>query len=378
MGFDFLKDLNPQQQQAVTYNQGPLLILAGAGSGKTRALTYKAYYLINRKKIDPFHILLVTFTNKAAGEMKKRIKELLQNNQVPLAATFHSFCSRILRQDGKYIGIPSSYLIYDKTDQISLMKEIMKTLNIPNKRFKPGSILAVISGAKNELLNPKEYLSYARGYFQENVARAYSLYQKKLTEFEALDFDDLIFKTVQLFQEQENILNKYQQRFQYVMVDEYHDTNQAQYILTKLLTKKNKKITVVADCSQSIYGWRGASFQHVLNLKNDFPKLKTINLEQNYRSSKIILEAAFNVIQQNTGHPILKLWTKNKQGNKIKIYEAKNEKDEAAFIVNIIQSTINNQKSYLYSDFAVLYRTNAQSRVLEEAFLHQGLPYPSG
>lgn len=382
MRSDFLKDLNPQQQKAVLYNQGPLLILAGAGSGKTRALTYKAYYLVAEKKINPSQILLVTFTNKAAGEMKDRIKRLLQqqnslkkpvstiNYHLPLATTFHSFCAKILRKEGRQIGIPVSYLIYDKTDQLALIKQIMKILNISFQRFKPGSLLAAISSAKNELLNAEEYLSYARGYFQETAAKTYSLYQKKLVEFKALDFDDLIFKTVELFTKQPSILGKYQNIFQYIMVDEYHDTNQAQYQLTKLLANKRKKITVVADCSQSIYGWRGANFRNVFNLKNDFPKLKTINLEQNYRSSKTILAAAYNVIKQNTSHPILKLWTNNNKGKKIKIYEARDEKDEAQFVVNTIQSLMSSP-----GDSAVLYRTNAQSRVLEEVFLHEGLPY---
>lgn len=381
MVFKFIKGLNPQQQKAVTYNKGPLLILAGAGSGKTRVLTYKTGYLISKKGIEPNNILLVTFTNKAAGEMKERIKKLLQqqslrkNHQLPFAGTFHSFCAKILRKQGKRLGISPSYLIYDQTDQLDLVKQVMKILDISTQRFKPISILATISSAKNELIGPGEYSGYARGYFQETTAKIYPLYQKFLGEYEALDFDDLIFKTVELFRKEPRTLEEYQDQFLHILVDEYHDTNHAQYELTKLLAKKKQNLTVVADCSQSIYGWRGADFRNVLNLKNDFPQLKTINLEQNYRSSQTILEAAFNVIKQNTTHPVLKLWTQNSKGKKIKAYEAGSEKEEANFVVNIIQSSIINQSSAAYSDFAVLYRTNAQSRALEEAFLTASIPY---
>jgi len=369
-----LKHLNPQQQKAVTHEGSPLLILAGAGSGKTRALIYRAVYMILGKKVNPENILLVTFTNKAAGEMKERIKKLV-NHQPPFASTFHSFCARILRKEGKYLGIPISYLIYDTNDQRDLIKEVMQKLEISPQRFKPYSILATISSAKNELIGPSEYSNYAKGYFQETVARTYLLYQNFLRKYDALDFDDLIFKTVELFEKEPAVLGKYQNHFHYILVDEYHDTNKAQYELTKLLATKRKNLTVVADCSQSIYGWRGANFRNVLNLKKDFPQLKTINLEQNYRSKQTILEAAHAVISNNTTHPVLKLWTENDKGEKIKLYEAKSEKDEANFIVNEIHRslTINHQSSY--SHFAVLYRTNAQSRVLVEALLQTGIPY---
>jgi len=374
MALSLLEDLNSGQKKAVSYGKGPLLILAGAGSGKTRALTYRAAYMVLEKKVAPENILLVTFTNKAAGEMKQRIKKIIKHNP-PFAATFHSFCARVLRRDGKHLNIPPSYLIYDSNDQQDLIKEIISKLEISSQRFKPYSILTSISSAKNELIGPIEYSNYSRGYFQETVARVYLLYQNSLHKYEALDFDDLIFKTVKLFEKHPAVLEKYQNRFHHILVDEYHDTNQAQYKLTNLLAEKRKNLTVVADCSQSIYGWRGANFKNVLNLKKDFPQLKTINLEQNYRSKQTILDAAHAVISNNTTHPILKLWTENDKGQKIKLFEARSEKNEAQFIIEQIQSSLIKNPSSNFSDFAVLYRTNAQSRVLEEAFLHNGIPY---
>lgn len=373
-----LKGLNPAQQTAATYCRGPLLILAGAGSGKTRVLTYRAGYLIAQKGVDPVNILLMTFTNKAAEEMKNRIKKIVASCQLPVASpyagTFHSLCAKILRTDGKYLGIAPSYLIYDTTDQLELIKDIMKRLSIPASSFKPASILNNISSAKNELIGPLEYTQYVRGYFQETVGRCYLLYERLLKEYEALDFDDLIMKTVELFNKQPEILTKYQNLFTHIMVDEYHDTNHAQYELTRLLAKKWRNLSVVADCSQSIYGWRGADFRNVLKLKNDFPEIHTINLEQNYRSSQIILDAAFHVISHNSTHPVLKLWTDNSKGKKISLYEASSEKDEAEFVLRQItdnlQLTTNN-----YCNFAILYRTNAQSRILEEAFIHASIPY---
>jgi DNA helicase II / ATP-dependent DNA helicase PcrA len=376
MVFKLVKELNQKQQQAVIYDKGPLLVLAGAGSGKTRVLTYKTSFYILEKKIVPENILLLTFTNKAAEEMKQRIKNQLTSKKakgLPLAGTFHWLCAKILRKDGMKIGIPPSYLIYDKTDQKDLIKHAMGLLDIPSKKFKPSSVASTISSAKNKLIEPKEYKNYARGFFKETVAKIYPLYQKLLTSYEALDFDDLILKTVKLFEENNLTLKKYKNNFPYILIDEYHDTNHAQYKLTKLLAGKADNLTVVADCSQSIYGWRGADFKNVLNLKKDFPKIKTINLEQNYRCSKTILKAAFNVINKNTSHPVLKLWTNNFKGDRLQVYQARSEKDEALFIVEkILQQASRGAK---FSDFAVLYRTNAQSRVLEEAFLHAGLPY---
>jgi DNA helicase-2/ATP-dependent DNA helicase PcrA len=378
MKTNLLKKLNWPQQKAVTYEGSPLLILAGAGSGKTRALTYRAAYFILAKKIKPENILLVTFTNKAAGEMKERIKKLLISHlprlTLPYAGTFHSFCARLLRIEGKHLGIPPSYLIYDEADQIDLVKQAMRELGINEKDFKPASLLATISSAKSELISPGEYFQYARGYWQKTAAEVYPVYQKLLKKYEALDFDDLLFETVKLFWQEPAILSQYQDRFRHLLVDEYQDTNQAQYELTKLLAQKRLNLTVVGDVSQSIYGWRGANFRNILNLKNDFPDLVTINLEQNYRSHQTILDAAYAVISHNTTHPVLKLWTEKDKGAKIALYQAKSEKDEAQFIIQSIQSSIIKHQSS-YADFAVLYRTNAQSRVLEEAFLPAAIPY---
>ena len=281
MNHDFLSQLNPDQTKAVTFGNGPLLILAGAGSGKTRALTYRAAYLILEKKVDPSQILLVTFTNKAASEMKNRLRQLISANAVPFAGTFHSFCAKVLRREGKHIGIAANFVIFDELDQLDTVKQIMRQLNITN--FKPGSILNAISGAKNELLSPSEYYSYAKSYFTKTVAQVYPAYEKLLKECNGLDFDDLLLKTVNLFLSQNDILAKYQRQLSFILVDEYQDTNKAQYELTRLLAKAHKNITVVGDCSQSIYSWRGADFRNILKLQEDFPNLTTINLERNYR-----------------------------------------------------------------------------------------------
>ncbi len=372
-----LNDLNPDQQKAVTHTDGPVLILAGAGSGKTRVLTYRVAYLISQKHISPHNILMVTFTNKAANEMKERIAKLLApnaspvtHNDLPFAGTFHSLCVRILRIDGMHIGIPTNFLIYDEQDQLDAIKDIMKKLDISTKNFNPGAILHTISEAKNELIGASEYPQYARGYFQETVSRVYLEYQKLLKENEALDFDDLLMKTVVLFEKYPEILGKYQEKYHYVLVDEYQDTNKAQYILTKLLSGRYRNLCVVGDASQSIYRWRGADFRNIVNFKHDFPDVTVFHLEQNYRSTQIILDAAFGVISKNTTHPILKLWTEKHGGERIVLYEARNEHDEATFLIQTIL-----QSNRPYTDFAILYRTNAQSRVLEEAFLHAGVPY---
>ena len=376
--FNILTHLNSPQQEAVTHKQGPLLILAGAGSGKTRALTYRVAYLIKNEKVNPENILLVTFTNKAAGEMRERIRKLLSTKSqvpsLPFAGTFHSFCARILRLEGKHLGIPPHYLIYDEADQQDTIKIAFEKLDISSQYFKPASVLATISQAKNELISATEYPQYAQGHFQKTVARVYLAYQQLLKKYGALDFDDLLFETVRLFQKEKSVLGKYQDRFRYILVDEYQDTNRAQYLLTKLLAKRWRNLCVVGDASQAIYGWRGADYRNLLNLQSDFPDLKIVNLEQNYRSTQKILDAAHAVISHNTTHPILKLWTKKKGGETISLYEAKSELDEAVFVVNRIAEQMLSSASSS-ADFAVLYRTNAQSRVLEEAFLHASLPY---
>ena len=368
-----LNDLNSDQQKAVKQTDGPVLILAGAGSGKTRVLTYRVAYLLQEKHISPHNILMLTFTNKAAGAMKERITKLIPRSlgEVgPFAGTFHSFCVKILRVDGKHIGIPDDFTIYDEQDQLDAIKNIMKRLDLSTKNYNPGAVLHTISEAKNELISAIEYPQYARGYFQETVATIYVEYQKMLSENHALDFDDLLSKTVELFTKQKEILGKYQEKYRYILIDEYQDTNKAQYAISKMLSARYRNICVVGDASQSIYRWRGADFRNIVNFKRDFPETHEFHLEQNYRSTQTILDAAFGVISKNTTHPILKLWTNKHGGEKITLYEARTEHDEATFLVQTILQT-----SRSFKDFAVLYRTNAQSRVLEEAFLHAGIPY---
>lgn len=366
-----LKDLNKAQRGAVTFGEGPLLILAGAGSGKTRALTYRAAYLLKEKKVGPDRILLVTFTNKAANEMRKRVKKLIGGKiNLAFVGTFHSFCARLLRIEGKEIGIASNFIIYDEADALELIKQAMANLNISSKSYKPKAVKAMISQVKNELIGALEYDQIARGHFQKEVGRVYREYQRLLKQYEALDFDDLLMEAVRLLTKSERVLKKYQNKFMYVLVDEYQDTNKAQYGLTKMLAGKWRNLCVVGDASQSIYSWRGADYRNLSNLEKDFPDLKIINLEQNYRSSQSILEAANQVIVKNTMHPILKLWTKARLGERLKVFEAGDEKQEAEFIVEEIK-----KKGGKYSDVAVLYRTNAQSRVIEEAFIRAGIPY---
>jgi ATP-dependent DNA helicase UvrD/PcrA len=370
---NLLKDLNQQQQEAVKQTDGPMIILAGAGSGKTRVLTYKVLYLIQNHITQPNNILCVTFTNKAANEMKERIRKILTDTTSiqPTIATFHALCAKILRVDGKYLGLSSQFVIYDASDQLEAIKEAMKELGISVKEYKPGSILGTISSAKNELLTPDEYASFARGHFQEIAAAVYKIYQKILKENDALDFDDLILATVLLLQRNPEVLEKYQNRFQYILIDEYQDTNKAQYVLTKLLAQKWKNVCVVGDFSQSIYSWRGADFRNLSKFTHDFPGTQTFELSQNYRSTQKILDAASAIIKKNTTHPVLTLWTENPDGEDITIYEARNEQDEANFIVTFIR---NYEEDNLH-DIAVLYRTNAQSRVIEEGLLHYGIPY---
>ncbi len=360
--------MNPQQKEAVTYTGGPLLVLAGAGSGKTKVLTHRVAYFISTNLIKPGQALLLTFTNKAANEMKERILALTNGN-TPLAATFHSFCAKVLRIDGRHIGIPVNFIIYDEQDQKDAVKQIMERLDISTDQFNPASILNGISEAKNQMLSPEEYKNFVRGEWQEIVSNVYPEYEKMLKEIGALDFDDLLIKTVKLFKEDPKILAKWQHQLTHIFVDEWQDTNKIQYVLTKLLVGNRKNITAVGDASQSIYSWRGADFRNINYLMKDYPDIKVINLEQNYRSTQNILDAANLVISKNTSHPILKLWTEKNAGAKIRLYSARNGFDEANFVVDEINHLGK------FSDIAVLYRTNAQSRVLEEAFLHAGIPY---
>lgn len=367
-----LSDLNPQQKAAVTYDKGPLLVLAGAGSGKTKVLTHRVAYFINQGLCLPENCLLLTFTNKASGEMKERIIKLI--NQAPgFAGTFHSLCARILRIDGKVIGVPPGFLIYDEQDQKQLVKEIIENLGYQVDSYNPTAVLSGISDAKNQMLTPTQYSELVNGEFQQVVFRVYLEYEKRLKEIGALDFDDLLIKAVLLLKGNPEILKKWQNKFTHIFVDEWQDTNKIQYLLMKLLIGNRKNITAVGDASQSIYSWRGADYKNINYLIKDYPDIKIINLEQNYRSTQNILDAANSVISKNTTHPILKLWTEKEKGEKIKLYTARNGLDEADFIVNEANNL--KKKKYKYLDIAVLYRTNAQSRVLEEAFLHAGIPY---
>lgn len=373
LSVNLLSDLNPQQQEAVKATEGPILILAGAGSGKTRALTYKVAFLIAEKKIPPENILILTFTNKASQEMIERIKKLIGNLPTqPVMGTFHSFCARLLRREGKALGLPPGFAIYDEGDALDAVKEAMNVLNIAIKKTSPYSVRATISEAKNELISALEYPQYARGYFQETVAKIYIEYQKILERNYALDFDDLLLYTIKLFKVSSETLVRYQIQFRYILIDEYQDTNPAQYLISKFLAKRNQNICVVGDASQSIYSFRGADFRNIVNFQKDYPQAKVFNLEQNYRSTQVILDAAHAVISKNTSHPILKLWTDKNGGEKIEIAEVRNEVEEALFIIDAIAHL---GGATGLSDFAVLYRTNAQSRSLEEQFLKSGVPY---
>jgi DNA helicase-2/ATP-dependent DNA helicase PcrA len=379
MNQDFLKDLNKEQLVAVKQKGGPMIILAGAGSGKTRVLTYKVINLI-AEGVDPDNILMVTFTNKAANEMKERMQKFFQNDDqklsnLPTISTFHALCAKILRIDGQFLGIPKNFLIYDTQDQKDAIKQAFEILGISIKEYKPSSVLANISQAKNELIADTEYLNYARGHFQEIVSKTYVAYQKILKENAALDFDDLILKIVELFRKNPQVLEKYQNKFQYILVDEYQDTNHAQYLLTKMLSQKWNNICVVGDFSQSIYSFRGADFLNLAKFKEDFKNTKTFSLSQNYRSTQKILDAATSVISKNNTHPVLKLWTENEIGAEVTVYESLNEQKEAEFIVDQILKLKYENPNFRNYDFCVLYRTNAQSRAIEEVFIHQGISY---
>ena len=374
MNKDFLKDLNKEQIEAVIQKDGPMIILAGAGSGKTRVLTYRTAYLIE-KGVSDDNILLTTFTNKAASEMKERIAKLLGKQHSVYVSTFHALCAKILRIDGHFIGVPKNFVIYDTQDQKDAIKEAFNLLSLSAKEYKIASVLATISSAKNELIDEKNYPSFARGHFQEVVARVFVIYQKILKENGALDFDDLILKAVELFKTFPLVLEKYQNKFKYILIDEYQDTNHAQYLLTKLLAKKWNNVCVVGDFSQSIYSFRGADFLNLAKFKEDFKNTKTFSLSQNYRSTQKILDAASSIISKNNTHPVLKLWTENEEGRDVSVFEAINEQKEAEFLVEEIEKIKNQKPNLKYYDFAILYRTNAQSRSIEEVLIHKSIPY---
>ncbi len=368
---DFLNQLNENQLQAVIHQGGPAVVLAGAGSGKTRVLTTHAAWLTQEQKISSDKILLITFTNKAAGEMAKRIQQLT-GYQLPYSGTFHSFCARILRREGQALGYAPNFLIFDTSDQQSLLKQIYKERNINPKKFKLNTVKALISQAKNNLLDVDQYQLQAEDEFQQEVAKLYRTYQQHLLEQNAVDFDDLLFNVVTLFNHYPDTLSKYQQQFDHVLVDEYQDTNKAQYQLTKNLSLPQNNVYVVGDFAQSIYAWRGADYRNLFYLKQDFKNLAEYKLEQNYRSTQPILSAATELISNNTTHPILKLWTEQKTGEPIVVMETQSGEAEAEFVVNQINEL---RADYQYRDIVILYRTNAQSRAFEEFFIKSGIPY---
>ncbi|WP_051045270.1 DNA helicase PcrA, partial [Halalkalibacterium ligniniphilum] len=369
-----LSGLNKEQREAVKHTEGPLLLMAGAGSGKTRVLTHRIAYLIREKGIAPWNVLAITFTNKASREMKDRIAQLVG----PIAediwiSTFHSMCVRILRRDIDRIGYNRNFTILDATDQLSVIKQILKNKNIDPKKFEPRSILGTISGAKNELKKPDEFLGIATGPYEQTAAEVYVEYQKQLKKNQALDFDDLIMVTIDLFKKVPEVLESYQRKFQYILVDEYQDTNRAQYMLVNMLSSRHHNICVVGDSDQSIYRWRGADITNILSFEEDYPEATVILLEQNYRSTKTILQAANKVIENNFNRKPKNLWTENDTGAKIGYFAADTEQSEAQFVVQKIREAVKSGKKF--SDMAILYRTNAQSRVIEEMLVKSNIEY---
>ena len=368
-----LNGMNDRQAEAVQTTEGPLLIMAGAGSGKTRVLTHRIAYLIDEKMVNPWNILAITFTNKAAREMKERAAALNPATQDCLIATFHSMCVRILRREADHIGYNRNFTIVDPGEQRTLMKRILKNLNLDPKKWNERAILGTISNAKNDLIDEVAYANMAGDMYTEIVAKCYTAYQKELRQSEAMDFDDLIMLTLRLFDQNPDVLTYYQQRYQYIHVDEYQDTNHAQYQLVKLLASRFKNICVVGDADQSIYGWRGADMQNILDFEKDDPEAKVVLLEENYRSTKTILQAANEVIRNNRNRRPKNLWTQNEDGEEIVYYRANDEQDEALFVARTIDRL--SREGYSHKDFAVLYRTNAQSRTVEEALLKANIPY---
>ena len=370
-----LTGLNKEQQQAVQHTEGPLLILAGAGSGKTKVLTVRIAHLL-AQGVNPYEILAITFTNKAAKEMKSRVEGLVGDvaNRIWLS-TFHSFCAKFLRFElDNFLGYNSNFTIYDTSDSQAVIKAALKALNLDDKYYPVGAMIGAISDAKNKLLFASDFRKQARDFYQQKVADVYEYYERELRKNNALDFDDLLLVAVKLLQSNEAVLDKYSKRFRYVMIDEYQDTNHAQYLLAKLLASHWKNIAVVGDADQSIYAWRGADIQNILDFEKDYPNCRSIKLEQNYRSTKIILDAANAVIENNEGRPKKNLWTDKTEGAKIQHFTAQSEHEEAAFIGDTIAKK-HDIHGVPYGDMAVLYRTNAQSRVLEEALIKRALPY---
>lgn len=372
---NLLANMNEKQAQAVTCTQGPLLIMAGAGSGKTRVLTHRVAYLIEEQGVNPWNILAITFTNKAAKEMRERIDNLIgEGSQDIWVSTFHALCVRILRRDCEKIGYERAFGIASTSEQRTLMKNILTELNVDIKKFDPRAILSAISNAKNDLLDPKQYAQIAKAQFEELVAKAYVMYQERLQANQVMDFDDLIMQTIELFKQSPETLAFYQRKFKYIHVDEYQDTNEAQYVLVNMLAKENRNLCVVGDADQSIYGWRGANMENIMNFEKDYADATVVKLEQNYRSTKTILQAANDLIENNINRKDKTLWTQNQTGEKIVYYRAQNANDEAYYVVKQIQQQIQ-EKQRNFGDFAILYRTNAQSRMIEETFVKANIPY---
>ncbi|MGI6649093.1 MAG: UvrD-helicase domain-containing protein [Bacillota bacterium] len=371
---ELLEQLNSEQREAVCQTEGPVLVLAGAGSGKTRVLTYRIAYLVEERRVNPFNILAITFTNKAAQEMKSRLVNMLSFFKSPWVCTFHAACTRILRREIEVLGYSRDFTIYDDSDQQTLIKEGLRTFNLDEKKYPPRSIAYQIGEAKNRLLGPEGFARRASTLNDKKIAELYIWYQKRLKELNGLDFDDLIMQTVQLFRDNPEILDYYQNKFQYILVDEYQDTNHSQYVLVKMLADKHRNLCVVGDPDQSIYGWRGADLTNILNFEKDYPEARIIKLEENYRSTQTILEAANQVVKQNRSRKEKKLWTSNGPGQPIIEYQGFTEQDEARFVAERILF-LKQQEKRRYRDFAVFYRVHAQSRVLEEALLRFQIPF---
>ena len=369
-----IDSLNEKQKEAVTYNEGPLLIIAGAGAGKTKTLTTKIAYLIEEKNIQPYQLLAITFTNKAAKEMRDRLSLLIGDISKKIqVSTFHSFGLRLLRENYEVLGYDKNFVIMDSDDSLTVVKRILKDLNYDPKIYNPRAIRNKISGCKNEMITPEQYEKYAISDYEKVVYEVFKKYEKKLIDNNSVDFDDLLILPLKLFKENKDILEKYQELYKYILIDEYQDTNEAQYLLTKMLSDKYKQITVVGDDSQSIYSFRGANYKNILNFEKDYNNAKTILLEQNYRSTTTILDAANSVIKNNKQRKDKNLWTARGEGSLINYYRAYNEKDEAGYVLREIKQLIN--KDVDYKDIAILYRTNAQSRVMEEELRRENLPY---
>ncbi|MDO8691887.1 MAG: UvrD-helicase domain-containing protein [Dehalococcoidia bacterium] len=375
VGMDFLEGLNPPQRAAVEAVSGPVLILAGPGSGKTRVIVHRVAYLVQAHGVSPRHIMAVTFTNKAAREMKDRLTDLLEAGVQDLTVgTFHAICAGILRREGQHLGLDPSFVIYDQDDQLSLIKLASKDMGLDDKQFPPRVLLSAISTAKSELKDPETYRQYAQSYFHEVVQRVYKAYQEMLWNNRALDFDDLLMHTVEIFRGCPEVLSRYQSRYTHVLVDEFQDTNLVQYQLVKLLAAGHRNLCVVGDPDQSIYSWRSADIRNILNFEQDYPDARTVYLEQNYRSHQTILDVAHSVISANRKRKEKKLWTSKGVGVPVVLMEAFNEEDEARFVVAEVDKLVRQGPSRP-GDFAIMYRTNAQSRAVEDAFVRYGLPY---